>query len=155
MRELWLLRHAEALPAGHGSDLERALNAHGQAQAQAVGRQLSALRLVPDSVLCSPARRTRETAQAVIDALPAPPSITFLDGIYDASAGELLALATQHGAGEHVLLVGHNPGLTYLAMALCPQAPGFRGMATATLARIALEGPAEPGHGRLLAIYTS
>lgn len=155
MRELWLLRHAEALPTRHnGSDHERVLSPHGQAQARAVGHWLAALQLTPDSVLCSSAQRTRATADAVLDGLPTPPPVTYLEAIYAASAGELLALATRHGTGARVLLVGHNPGLQYLVMALCPQLPGFRGMPPATLARIALEGPAEPGHGHLLSTYT-
>src|SRR3546814_17061037 len=65
MRELILLRHAHAEPPATGqSDLDRPLSAEGNAEAEAAGRWLQEQRLVPDLVLCSPSRRTRETLEA-------------------------------------------------------------------------------------------
>ena len=70
MRELILLRHAHAEPATTGqSDLDRPLSPQGLAEAEAVARWLKEQGLVPDRVLCSPARRTRETLEAVMDAI--------------------------------------------------------------------------------------
>src|SRR3546814_3844287 len=67
MRELILLRHAHAEPPATGqSDLDRPLSAEGNAEAEAAGRWLQEQRLVPDLVLCSPSRRTRETLEAVL-----------------------------------------------------------------------------------------
>ena len=67
MRELILLRHAHAEPAENGlADIDRPLSPHGLAEAEAAGRWLLEQRLVPDRVLCSPARRTRETLEAVL-----------------------------------------------------------------------------------------
>ena len=67
MRELILLRHAHAEPATTGqSDLDRPLSPQGLAEAEAVARWLKEQGLVPDRVLCSPARRTRETLEAVL-----------------------------------------------------------------------------------------
>ena len=69
MRDLILLRHAHAEPAAAGeSDLDRPLSAEGLAEADAAGRWLAAQGLVPDRVLCSPARRSRETLEAVTKA---------------------------------------------------------------------------------------
>ena len=62
MRELILLRHAHAEPAAAGqADIDRPLSAQGLAEAEAAGRWLAAQGLVPDRVLCSPARRARES----------------------------------------------------------------------------------------------
>lgn len=68
MRELILLRHAHAEPADTGqADLDRPLSPHGIAEAESAGRWLREQRLVPDRVLCSPARRARETLEAVLE----------------------------------------------------------------------------------------
>ena len=70
MRELILLRHAHAEPATPGqSDLDRPLSPQGLAEAESAARWLKEQGLVPDRVLCSPARRTRETLEAVMDAI--------------------------------------------------------------------------------------
>ena len=67
MRELILLRHAHAEPASTGqADLDRPLSAVGLAEAEAAGKWLKDNNLQPDCVLCSPARRTRETLEAVV-----------------------------------------------------------------------------------------
>ena len=70
MRELILLRHAHAEPSAPGqADLDRPLSSEGLAEAEAAGRWLAENRLVPDCVLCSPARRARETLEAVLGAI--------------------------------------------------------------------------------------
>ncbi|MFW8211369.1 SixA phosphatase family protein, partial [Klebsiella pneumoniae] len=67
MRELILLRHAHAEPATPGqADLDRPLSPVGLAEAEAAGKWLKENKLLPDCVLCSPARRTRETLEAVL-----------------------------------------------------------------------------------------
>src|SRR5574344_2180970 len=67
MRELILLRHAHAEAAADGlADMDRPLSAVGQAEAEAAGRWLCDNHLLADRVVCSPARRTRETLEAVL-----------------------------------------------------------------------------------------
>ena len=67
MRELILLRHAHAEPAATGQpDMDRPLSPEGLAEAEAAGRWLAEQALIPDRVLCSPSRRTRETLEAVL-----------------------------------------------------------------------------------------
>lgn len=67
MRQLILIRHAHAeSPAPGQADADRALSPEGQAAAEAVGRWLLEHGLAPDCVLCSPARRARETLEAVL-----------------------------------------------------------------------------------------
>lgn len=152
MHELLLLRHAEA--ASGTPDSERPLTAHGEDQARAVGMWLTAQGITPDCVLCSSARRARTTAVLALAALPSSPPVAYLDDIYGAMPGKLLALLDQHASGERVLLVGHNPGLQYLVATLCPELPPYQGLSPASLAHIVLDGPAEPGRGRLVALRT-
>jgi len=155
MRELILLRHAHADPAGAGmADVDRALSATGLAEAAAAGQWLRENALIPDRVLCSPARRARETLEAVLE------QIGYVDqrletGIYEASAGQLILLLDAHLDTERVLLVGHNPGLERLASLLhSGQSSDYRGMPPAGIAVLTLNGDMlEPGSARLGAFW--
>ena len=152
MRELLLLRHAEALSSGpDAQDAERPLSAHGEGQARAVGEWLSGQGVRPDAVLSSPARRAQMTADAVCALLPdCPPR--FLPAIYNATPGELLATLEAHASdAQRVLLVGHNPGLEQLLALLTEgRSASARGLPPAALAWIQLpDDSLEPGHGRL------
>ncbi|TAN02765.1 MAG: histidine phosphatase family protein [Rhodanobacteraceae bacterium] len=157
MRELLLLRHAEAMQAGpDGRDVERPLSVHGEAQARAVGAWLAAQGAAPDAVLCSPARRAQMTADAVCRALRIHPP-RFLPAVYQATPGELLALVETHAAdARQVLLVGHNPGLEQLLALLTEgRSERARGMSPAALAWVELDDDTlEPGHGRLHALWS-
>lgn len=157
MRELLLLRHAEAMSIGpDGRDTERPLSLHGEAQARAAGTWLAAHHAAPDAVLCSPARRTQMTVDAIARSLglPAP---QFVHAIYRATPGELLALIENHAPDAHqVLLVGHNPGMEELLALLTEgRSAGARGMSLATIAWIEMaDGALEPGCGRLHALWS-
>ncbi|HEX5959978.1 MAG TPA: histidine phosphatase family protein [Rhodanobacteraceae bacterium] len=157
MREILLLRHAEAMHAGpDGRDVERPLSVHGEAQARAVGAWLAGQGAEPGVVLCSPARRAQMTADAVCRALRTRPP-RFLPAIYEATPGELLASIETHASdARQVLLVGHNPGLEQLLALLTEgRSAGARGMSPAALAWLELtDDVLEPGHGRLRALWS-
>lgn len=157
MRELLLLRHAEAMAAGpDGRDSERPLSLHGEVQARAAGTWLAGHGATPDAVLCSPARRAQMTADAAGRALPLPPPL-FLPAIYQATPGELLSLIETHAAdARQVLLVGHNPGLEQLLALLTEgRSAGARGMSPSTVAWIELAaGTLEPGSGQLRTLWS-
>jgi phosphohistidine phosphatase SixA len=156
MRELILLRHAHAEPLMPGQiDLDRPLSAEGNAEAEAAGRWLHERNLVPDLVLCSPARRTRETLEAVLAA------IGYVDqrleeAIYDASPGALATLADNHRDVERLLLVGHNPGLERLAALMhSGQSGDYRGMPPGGIVVLAMPAATEiePGVATLSAFW--
>lgn len=157
MRELLLLRHAEALAASaDGCDIERPLSLNGEAQARAAGAWLAAEDARPGVVLCSPARRAQMTADMVCQALRAPPP-KLLQEVYQATPGELLGLLETHADGaERVLLVGHNPGLEQLVALLTEgRSASARGMAPAALAWLELGDAAlEPGRARLRTLWS-
>ena len=156
MRELILLRHAHAEPADNGlADIDRPLSPHGLAEAEAAGRWLLEQRLVPDRVLCSPARRARETLEAVLS-LTGYVEQRLEERIYEASPGTLAALVDEHREVERLLLVGHNPGMERLVALLhSGQSGDYRGMPTAAVAVLALPAQAaiEPGMARLTAFW--
>ena len=148
MRELILLRHAHAEPAVPGqADFDRPLSAEGLAEAEAVAAWMRDKALVPDRVLCSPARCTRETLDAVVEA------VGNLDkrldaAIYEATPGTLAGLVDAHRDAERLLLVGHNPGLERLVALLSSgQSGDYRGMPPAAVAVLSLpaEAEIEPG----------
>lgn len=156
MRELILLRHAHAEPAGAGqADLDRPLSPEGLAEAEAAGRWLAAQGLVPDCVLCSPARRTRETLEAVLGVIGYVEQ-RLEDGIYEATAGTLAALADSQREAERLLLVGHNPGLEHLAALLhSGQSGDYRGLPPGAIVVLGLpaDAPIEPGSATLTAFW--
>lgn len=156
MRELILLRHAHAEPIAPGqADLDRPLSQTGLAEAEAAGRWLAENGLVPDRVLCSPSRRTRETLEAVLAA------IGYVDQrldehIYDATPGTLADIADSNRDAQRLMMVGHNPGFERLAALLhSGQSGDYRGMPPGGIAVLSLPATAaiEPGIAQLSAFW--
>jgi phosphohistidine phosphatase SixA len=156
MRELILLRHAHAEPPAPGQeDFDRPLSLQGQAEAEAAGRWLLEHGYMPDRVVCSTARRTRETTEQALAALGYV-EVRFEPRIYDATPGMLIQIADEHRDIPRVMLVGHNPGLEQLAALLSSgQSGDFRGMPAGGVAVLTLptEAPLEPGIARLAAFW--
>lgn len=139
---LTVLRHAEALPAAQGqADFERVLSPHGHTQTERVNAWLMQQPAI-SRVVCSPATRTTQTAERCLPEA----TIQFDERIYEATSGTLMQVVADHVDTEHLLLVGHNPGLSDLCLHLAPQGV-LRGMRTATVIRLKLpEGQSvEPG----------
>ena len=122
---LHLLRHAKAAPLGEGTDRERPLEPKGRRGAQAIAGWIAERRLSPELVLCSSALRTRQTLDIVAPAFARPPQILLEDGLYLATARQLLARLRQIPAEvASVMVIGHNPGLQELAGILSDVAAG-------------------------------
>jgi phosphohistidine phosphatase len=123
-RQLLLLRHAKsAWP--DVADNERPLNDRGRRDAPAMGRWLQDGGYVPDLVLCSPTRRTRETWDLLSGELGGHPLVRYEQRIYEATALSLLHLLREAG-GDHrtILLIGHNPGVAELAVGIAQMTDG-------------------------------
>ena len=121
MRTLTIFRHAHAeKPDDDLEDFERELDKRGRREAKLMAGRLAALDLHPDHLITSSATRTVQTAHILAHALDFPlDRIRHDDRAYLAEAEQLLAIV-QHSPDEasHVLLVGHNPGLSVLASRL-------------------------------------
>ena len=148
MSELYLLRHAKAVPPEEGgSDRDRPLEQRGRRAAQAVARWIAEQRLAPALVLCSPALRTRQTLDIIASSFARPPQILIEDGLYLAAAPQLFARLRRLPADTaSVLLVGHNPGYHELAVSLSEVAVGpliarLAGFPTGALASFEVEVP--------------
>jgi phosphohistidine phosphatase len=74
-------------------------------------------------VLCSSARRTRETFEHIARAYTTPPPVLMEDGLYLAGARAILRrIETVPDNVETLLVIGHNPGLHELASMLARHA---------------------------------
>ena len=156
MRELILLRHAHAEAVGPAqADIDRPLSRQGVAEAEAAGRWLKEHGYLPDRVLVSPARRTRETLEEVLRTLGYVEQRQD-QRIYDATPGTLMQVADELRDIARVMLVGHNPGLEQMAALLSSGQSGeFRGMPAGGIAVLHLPADAmlEPGVAKLAAFW--
>jgi phosphohistidine phosphatase len=121
MAGLTLLRHGSASwPSGQSGDFGRPLDAQGIAEASQAAAALASGDAPVTLILASSAARTQQTAQIVAAGLELRPDQLILDRrLYLAEAAHLEELLQELAAGAaHVLVVGHNPGLSDLASRL-------------------------------------
>ncbi|MEM9469473.1 MAG: histidine phosphatase family protein [Pseudomonadota bacterium] len=113
MKKLYLLRHAEASSDFSSDDKDRSLTSHGVAQARLLAHHFIDI----DITLCSSAKRTQMTAEAVKESDGNLGTIEYQDFLYNAPAGDLLG-ALQERSENNVLIIAHNPGIHMLARSI-------------------------------------
>jgi phosphohistidine phosphatase len=118
MKRLTLVRHAKSdwsLP--DQQDWDRALNRRGQQDAPEMARRLRALKLKPDLILTSPAVRAITTASIMARELKVPAHLMRQDErLYLAGPVQIVEVLKElAGNASHVMLFGHNPGITECA----------------------------------------
>jgi phosphohistidine phosphatase len=166
MKTLYLLRHAKSDWGDPGlDDHDRPLAGRGERAAAVVGVHFAQQDYQPSLVLCSSARRTRQTLESIIAHLPGDPELVVEERIYLASGARLLTRVQEiDDSQSQVLLIGHNPGIADLARTLAGRGEraSLRRLAARfpTAASAACEFDLEhwrdlaPGSGRLLAYAT-
>jgi phosphohistidine phosphatase len=124
MRRLMLLRHAKTEnDAPSGRDQDRQLDKRGHADAAEIGDWIGRHPPFPDSVLVSPAVRARQTWEiawgAMKDRAPQP-QVELLSELYGADPSQLLQTIRAAAAADprRLLVIGHNPGMHELSLAL-------------------------------------
>jgi phosphohistidine phosphatase len=126
---LVVLRHAKSAWPDGVPDLERPLGERGRRDAPAAGRWLNENVPKVDLVLCSPAKRARETWEHASAELPTRPPVQVTSKIYD---GPVLQVVQELPADiRTALIVGHNPDLQDLVEQLSGEAAEFK---TSTIA---------------------
>ena len=132
MNMLHLLRHAKSSTKENVEDHERPLSRRGRKTARRIARNLSAKLGAVDLILCSSAQRTRETLDLVLAEFSPAPRTSIEHGLYLASREKLAARLSRLDARDvNVLMIGHNPGLHELAIALADEnSPAFRALAS-------------------------
>jgi phosphohistidine phosphatase len=120
MLYLYLLRHAKSSwnePAL--KDFDRPLAPRGWNAAPLMGGYMKKMNYQPDTILCSPAKRTRETLDMIERYLVKPHHIYMNESIYHADSSRLLGLVRSAAASTRkLMLIGHNPGIQELALTL-------------------------------------
>lgn len=134
---LFLLRHAKSSWDDHNqSDFDRPLNERGKKAAPLIGSIIKERSVSPEKILCSPAKRTRETLELLLETSKLDCPIDYIDGIYEASVGELRKILKKvNDDHSSILMIGHNPGMEGLFSDLTGDYERFP---TAALASISL-----------------
>jgi len=159
-RTLLVLRHAKAAGEPGVNDIERPLTAGGRRDASAAGQWLLSRGITPAWVLCSPARRARETWEGVRAALgaaaPGGDAVIFGQRLYEAGAQDLLDLVSEQPDDVHTLLtVGHNPASGQLVAWLTGRSGiAFPACALAVIRLGESWAAVAPGGGELADLWT-
>ncbi|GAP48299.1 SixA phosphatase family protein [Streptomyces azureus] len=119
LRRLVVLRHAKSAWPLDVADHERPLAPRGRRDAPAAGQALAEADCLPDLALCSTAVRARRTWELAAAEWGTPPPVRYDRRLYAAGPAGLLAVVQEVSAEvETLLLIGHNPGLEELVLAL-------------------------------------
>ena len=159
-RRLVLLRHAKS-DWPDVADHDRPLAKRGRRDAPAVGRWLGQCGYAPDAVVCSTARRARETWELASAGLQttapgAAPAVRYESRVYEATVLGLLMLVREFPPQwRTALLIGHNPGMAELTAGLAdPSSDPPSAFPTAAVAVLSVPGSwadTAPGEAGLLA----
>jgi phosphohistidine phosphatase len=115
-KQLFVLRHAKSSWEDPGlDDHDRPLAPRGERSAQAMGEHLKTQGVRPAQVLCSTARRTRQTLEAIgLDG-----EWLIEAGLYAASGQDVLGrLRAVPDDIPSVMVIGHNPAMQMLVLQL-------------------------------------
>lgn len=123
MKTITLVRHAKSSWKNTDlSDRKRPLNRRGERDAPIMGKRIVEHGIRPSLIISSPATRAWTTAKIIATEITYP--IEFLqreDELYLASLNDILdVIAAQDNGFNHLMVVGHNPGLTDMANFLSP-----------------------------------
>jgi phosphohistidine phosphatase len=118
MKTLMLVRHAKSSWKERGlPDHERPLNRRGRRDAPMMGERLAHRGVEPDLIISSSATRAVATAEAMAEEFEYAWDEIVVEGrLYEAYAGEILqVIEEQDDWVDHLVVIGHNPGMTALA----------------------------------------
>ena len=124
MRRLMLLRHAKTEnEAPSGRDQDRRLDNRGRHDAAEIGAWIGPNPPFPDLVLVSPAVRADQTWEIAWEAmkeLVPEPQVELVPELYGADVSQFLETIRDASSADpqRLMIVGHNPGMHELALAL-------------------------------------
>lgn len=116
-KNLYLLRHAEAENLTPGSmDQQRGLTEFGIWQAEAIGKRMSELAMLPDLILTSTAQRTLQTTEILVATMGLDEDIVLREPrLYNATTRMLMdVIQGIFDEYQSILLVGHNPTISQM-----------------------------------------
>jgi len=122
-RKLILMRHAKTKEAEPGqTDYERMLTIRGLRNTTEMAEKLQGEKLIPDLIIASPARRTRQTAEGIAEVLGYDKDkIKWAKKLYNGTPTELEEVIYESDdAAYTIMIIAHNPGITDLLNGLSP-----------------------------------
>jgi phosphohistidine phosphatase len=117
MKRITLIRHAKS-DWNHLAlkDFDRPLNKRGLVSAEFMSKIILKEDLVPDFILCSPAKRTKSTCQLLKQGIGIEIATRFESEIYEPNYMTLIRILSKiDNQVNHAWLIGHNPGISNLA----------------------------------------
>jgi phosphohistidine phosphatase len=120
MLKLILMRHAKSSWTDKKlDDFDRPLSKRGREAAPLIGRELAKRGLIAERILCSPAKRTRQTLTFLAEGMAAKPAVSYEDRLYSFGDGSpyLETIAAQQKTSP-LMVIGHNPSIQNLALRL-------------------------------------
>ncbi|HEY8201371.1 MAG TPA: histidine phosphatase family protein [Actinomycetota bacterium] len=161
---LYLLRHTKSSWDDPSlDDMDRPLAPRGQKAARALAVHMEGAGVSPGLVLCSPARRARDTLDLVRSGLPPATRVRIDKQLYRADPADVLRIIRNLTDDlSSVMVVGHNPTMQRLALTLAAPAADVERLAarfpTGALAELSFPGnrwaKVAAGTGRLIAFVT-
>jgi phosphohistidine phosphatase len=162
MFDLMLMRHAKSDWHSHTADIDRPLNSRGCQDAARMGAYLEQMGLVPDKMIVSPAKRTQQTAEQLLENLPVDEEQVIVDReLYLAGTETLCEIIELYAAdNRRLLILAHNPGMddmvSYLASSPASLSDSGKLMSTCAVACFHLASPdalKRPGAAELQGLF--
>lgn len=153
MKTLILLRHAKTEEKRMGqTDAERILVERGEKEAGKVGKMLIEKKYFPDYIYCSPAIRTRQTYHIVALYLKLDQhGIELNPKLYEATLEDVLSCIQNTSPSiETMMIIGHNPSITYAAEFLTGEDIAHVPPSGAVVMALDSWSSIKPGSGQLL-----
>lgn len=113
MKLLLLMRHAKSSWDDPGlADHDRPLNKRGKVDGPKMGKLLNNVEIIPEVILCSSAKRARQTVDYLLQTLDFGGRIVYSRELYHSGTEEYLeAIKTIEDSVTAVMIVAHNPGM--------------------------------------------
>jgi len=120
MKKLYIIRHTKKENEDlNQDDYDRKLSEEGIEEAKKIAIKFAKKKPNIDLIVSSPAKRTRQTAEIFAEILNYNKSIMLNEVLYMAFVNELLeTISYTYDTVDSMIIVGHNPSLTALAITL-------------------------------------
>lgn len=110
---LIVMRHAKTEFADEIADIDRQLLKKGRQQAKNAGKAIKRMNLIPDTIECSGAKRTRQTADCLLKVFGDDPDINYRAKLY---GGGMQAYADRLARAKDkvrtMMIIGHEPDVS-------------------------------------------
>lgn len=118
MKQVYLIRHAKSCWEDPSlGDKERPLNPRGHRDAPFMANYLAKMKVKPDLIISSTAKRTQTTANYFAKQFEIlEEEIMYDNDLYDASVDDVFSTIRSLPSDKNVVfLFGHNPSITYMS----------------------------------------